>query len=86
MGIVPSVDCCEELKAELARIESEYKAEIARLDVEVNSNKLEIYRLQETDIETEVRLINLETQGADFNNRLSEIELLIQSAKDVLCN
>ena len=75
LGIVPSIDCCEELKAE-----------IARLELEVNANKLEIQQLNESDIETKVRLINLETQGADFNNRLSEIESLIQSAKDVLCN
>jgi lysozyme len=85
LGITPSADCCEELKAELARIESEYKAEVARLELEVNSNKVEINSLQQSDIQTEARLINLETQGADQESRLTSIEELIQSARDILC-
>ena len=79
----PPVDCCDELREEIARIESEYKSEIERLETEVNTNKVEIYNLQQSDIEIQA---NLETQGADFNNRLSSVEALIQSAKDVLCN
>jgi chromosome segregation ATPase len=85
LGITPSVDCCEELRAELARIESEYKAEVARLELEVNSNKVEINSLQQSDIQTDARLTDLETQGADQESRLTSIESLIQSARDILC-
>jgi GH25 family lysozyme M1 (1,4-beta-N-acetylmuramidase) len=58
--VPPPVDCCDELRAE-----------IARLEAEINTNKLEIYHLQQ--------------QGADQEARLSDVEYLIQSVKDVLC-
>ena len=82
---LPPVDCCEEMKAELARIESEYKSEIARLEVEVNVNKVEIHNLQQSDVETEVRLAQVELQGADRETRLSGVESFIQSITDAVC-
>ena len=80
------VDCCDELKAEIARLESEYKSEISRLEAEVNVNKLEIHNLQESDVETDIRLAQLEINGADRETRLSVVESIIQSIKDALCN
>jgi len=58
--VPPPVDCCDELRAE-----------IARLEAEINVNKLEIYHLQQ--------------QGVDHEERLSSIEVWIQSIKDVVC-
>ena len=56
----PPMDCCDALRAE-----------IARLETEINASKLEIY--------------NLQHDGEVQDERLLEIEALIQSVKNVVC-
>jgi GH25 family lysozyme M1 (1,4-beta-N-acetylmuramidase) len=56
----PPMECCDELYAE-----------IARLETEINSNKLEIYKLQQGEEVTDERLL--------------EIEAWIQSVKSGVC-
>lgn len=72
---IPPSDCCDEMKAE-----------IARLEAEINAIKLEVYNLQQYNISQDENIKALQAQGNVTNQRLAEIESLIQSVKNVLCN
>jgi len=70
----PPIDCCDELRSE-----------IARLEAEINFLKLEVYNLQQKDIEHSDAIRDLELMGSGYNTRLSTIESFIQELKDVIC-
>ena len=71
----PPADCCDELRAE-----------IARLETEINVLKLEIYNSQQKDIAQDENILNLQLQGVDLNKRLSALEAVYQAIKNELCN
>jgi lysozyme len=75
LGIVPSVDCCEELSNKISVLEKELVLLKARADAQDLWDK-----------EQDAKISALGLNDANKEARLSDIEILIQSIKDTICS
>ena len=72
--VPPPVDCCDELRAEIARLEEE-----------INYLKLEVYNVQQHNISQDEKISNNSILVLNNDARISEIETWIQTLQDAIC-